>query len=410
MAKFLFEAKNIAGKEMRVEVEAGNEAEARVKIRAQRLVPIRVVGPSAAGVPAAAPKKSLFSGGGGRVKAKDLQIFTRQLATLISSGIPILQAIDTLAQSTRSPALTTALKTIVIDISRGKRLADALGEHPKVFSRFFVNMVRAGEESGNLDAILSRLASYIEKSVKLQGKVLGAMIYPVVVLIIAGLVVTGLLVFVIPKFQAFFVSMKGELPALTKGVIAASDFFVSNWYIVLGIVVGTVYSIGAYYQSESGRKVCDAILIDVPLFGTLLQKSAVARFTRTLSTLLGSGVGIMEALDISAKTVGNSVVEAAIQRSRDSITAGKSLTVPLTKEKYIPKMVTQMIGVGEQTGNLDQMLGRIADFYEDEVDIAVGALTTIIEPLMMVMLGAIIAVLVVSMYLPIFNMAGSVGG
>lgn len=401
MAKFVFEAKAANGRDTRVEIEAGSEAEARVKLRAQKMVPIRVVSGAAAMV-----KKQ---GAGGHVKAKDLQIFTRQLATLIGSGIPILQAMDTLAQGSRSPALTSALKAIAIDISRGKRLADAMAEHPRTFSRFFVNMVRAGEESGNLDVILSRLAMYIEKAVKLQAKVKSAMLYPAVVLIVAILVISGLLAFVIPKFQSFFSSVQGELPPLTQMVITLSDGFVEYWYFIFGAIGLAIYGVITYYQTDAGRRTCDKILIDIPMFGDLLQKSAVARFTRTLSTLLSSGVGIMEALDISAKTVGNTVVETAIMRSRDSISEGKSLTVPLAKEKYIPKMVTQMIGVGEQTGNLDQMLSRVADFYEDEVDVAVGGLTTIIEPLLMVGLGIVIAVLVIAMYLPIFNMAGAMG-
>jgi type IV pilus assembly protein PilC len=404
MAKFNFEAKGANGKDLRGEIEAANEAEARVKLRAQRMVPLRIV-------PAVqtrqAPRNRGASGRG--VKSKDLQILTRQMATLLTSGIPILQAIDTLGQSARSPNLGIALKTVASDISKGKRFGDALAEHPKIFNRFYVNLVRAGEESGNLDQILNRLAAYIEKSVKLTGKVKGAMIYPAVIMAIALVVVGGLLFFVIPKFQALFEQFNGELPALTQYVVSMSESFIKYWYLYIGTVVGTIYGAIAYYNSDGGRKTCDAIFIDMPLIGDLITKSAVARFTRTLSTLLGSGVGIMEALDISAKTVGNYVIERAILRAKDSISEGKSLVVPLAKEKYIPQMVTQMIAVGEQTGTLDQMLGRIADFYEDEVDVAVGALTTVIEPLLMVFLGGIIAFIVIAMYLPIFNLAGTVG-
>lgn len=403
MARFVYEARNISGQNLKGEVEAANEAEARVKLRAQKLVPIRV------GLAQAktAPKGGFFLGGG--VSSKDMQIFTRQLSTLLGAGIPILQAIDTLGTGTRSPALTVALRVVGQEISRGKRLAEALAEHPRVFNRFFVNMVRAGEESGNLDTILQRLAAYIEKSVKLQNKVLGALIYPAVILVISFLVVIGLLVFVVPKLQSFFTQMQGELPTLTRLVIFMSDQFLNYWYIVIGGMCLSAYSLIAYYRTDQGRKTCDAVAIRMPLFGELIEKSSIAKFTRTLSVLLGSGVGIMEALEISARTVGNFVIEAAIFRARDSITEGKSLTVPLAKERHIPHMVVQMIGVGEQTGNLDQMLSRVADFYEDEVDVAVGALTTIIEPVMMVCLGAVIAVLVIAMYLPIFNMAGAIG-
>jgi len=404
MAKFSFEAKSTAGKDLRGEIEAGTEAEARVKLRAQRLVPVRVVLSGQGGMVKAAAKKTPT----GSVKAKDLQIFTRQLSTLLGSGIPILQSIDTLGQGQRATNLGTALRAISADVSRGKRLGDALAEHPRVFNRFYVNMIRAGEESGNLDQILQRLAIYIEKSVKIQSQVKGALAYPVVILCISGVIVAGLLGFVIPKFQTLFSSFGGELPALTRMVIGLSDGFIHYWWIIIGSIAVAVYGFMGYVKTDAGKKTLDSILIDVPLVGNLIQKSAIARFTRTLSTLLSSGVSIIEALDISSKTVGNFVIERAILRAKDAISEGKSLTVPLAKEKYIPQMVTQMIAVGEQTGTLDQMLSRIADFYEDEVDIAVAALTTVIEPLMMVGLGAVIAVLVIAMYLPIFSLAGQI--
>jgi type IV pilus assembly protein PilC len=320
-----------------------------------------------------------------------------------------MQAIDVLARGTRSPALNTALSGVVNSISQGRRLGDAMADHPKVFDRFYCNMVRAGEESGNLDQILNRLAMYIEKSVKIKGKVKGAMAYPAVIIVVAFIVVAALLVFVIPKFQELFKSSGGDLPALTKFVIKLSEIFQAYWWAGLFSMVGLVMYLKYHYETEPGRQQIDTFLIKLPLMGDLIQKSAIARLTRTLSTLLGSGVGIMEALDIGSKVVGNYVMELVIARARQAITEGKSLTVPLAKEKYMPDMVTQMIGVGEQTGNLDQMLSRIADFYEDEVDVAVGALTSVIEPMLMVFLGVIIAFLVVSMYLPIFNLADSAG-
>ncbi len=403
MAKFSFEARAANGKDMRGEIEASNEGEARVKLRAQRLVPTRV---SLSENRAAAAAKKFKSAA---IKPKDLQILTRQLATLLSSGIPILQSIDTLAQSARTPGITTALRMIASDISRGKRFGDSLAEHPKMFGKFYVNMVRAGEESGNLDQILQRLAVYIEKSVKITSKVKGALTYPAVIMTVAALVVAGLLIFIIPKFQALFQQLNSEMPALTVFVIGMSNALVKYWWMMaLGAFV-TGYSAKVYYETENGRRVFDTIFIDLPLFGNLIQKSAIAKFTRTLSTLLGSGVSIMESLDIAGNTVGNYVIERAIARAKDAITEGKSLTVPLAKEKYIPQMVTQMIAIGEQTGSLDQMLGKIADFYEDEVDVAVSSLTQLIEPIMMVVLGAIIAFIVIAMYLPIFNIAGAIG-
>jgi type IV pilus assembly protein PilC len=404
MAKYVFEAKAANGKDIRGEIDAVNEAEARVKLRAQRMIPVRVV--------ASQGQKAANNGGGffaAKVKPKDLQIMTRQLSTLLVSGIPILQALETLSEGGRSPALSGALRKVGASVSNGKKFGDSLGEHPLIFNRFYVNMVRAGEESGNIDQILSKLASYIEKSVKLTGKVKGALTYPAVILVIAMLVVSGLLIFIIPKFQALFASFGGELPALTKFVVQMSDILVHYWYIIFGTIGVLFFALKTYIATEDGKRMFDSIAIDLPLFGDLIQKSAVARFTGTLSILLNSGVGIMEAMDIASKTVGNYIIERAIIRARDAITEGKSLTVPLAKEKYIPHMVTQMIGVGEQTGTLDQMLGRIADFYEDEVDVAVSALTSIIEPIMMVVLGSIVAFIVIAMYLPIFGLAGQIG-
>lgn len=401
MAKFAFEAKGPGGRVFKGEMEAGSENEVRIKLRAQRMFPTKVnqAEKKVAGVKAI---------GGKSISHKDLQIFTRQLATLLGSGIPILQSIETLAQSARAPALNVALKEIIRDITQGKRFGDAMAEHPKIFDRFYVNMVRAGEESGNIDTILTRLAQYIEKSVKIQGKVKGALIYPAVIMVVAGVVVAALLIFVIPKFETLFKSGNQELPMITQMVVGMSKFFVSYWYLIFGAIGAAVFFAASYYRTPEGREQCDRIFIDIPYFGDLIQKSGVARFTRTLATLLGSGVSIMEALDIAAKTTGNSVIEQALVRARESLTEGKSLTVPLAKEKYIPQMVTQMIGVGEQTGNMDTMLNKVADFYEDEVDVAVGALTAILEPMLMVVLGGIIAFLVVAMYLPIFNLAGAV--
>ncbi|MDX9730392.1 MAG: type II secretion system F family protein [Bdellovibrionales bacterium] len=401
MSKFTFEAKDVRGRMFKGELEAASESEARIKLRAQKLMPVRV---NRVEQKVSMAKKV----GGRRVSAKELQIFTRQLATLLGSGIPILQSLEILSQSQKSAALSVAIKSMVSDINQGRRFGEAMAEHPFVFDRFYVNMVKAGEESGNIDAILNRLAQYIEKSVKIQGQIKGAMVYPAAILVVAGLVVAGLLVFVIPKFESVFASSGQELPGLTKMVVAMSKGFMSYWWMVLGGIMGLVFLIINYYRTEDGKRTIDGIVIDVPLMGDLIQKAAIARFTRTLATLLSSGVSIMEALEIASKVAGNTVIELALLRAREAISEGKSLTVPLMKEKYIPQMVTQMIGVGEQTGAIDQMLNKVADFYEDEVDVAVAALTSALEPMMMVVLGGIVAFLVVAMYLPIFNMAGSV--
>lgn len=405
MAKFTYQAKAAGGKDVTGEIEARSEAEARLKLRSQRLVPLKVV--SSEAKKAAGGTSRALAGKG--ISSKELQIFTRQLATLLGSGIPILQAIDALSGGSRNPVLNNALKMVSNDISRGQRFGDSLAAHPRIFDKFYVNMVRAGEESGNIDSILQRLASYIEKSVKIQGKVKGAMIYPTVIIFVAIGVVSGLMIFVIPKFEGLFAQNKGELPALTKIVVMISRFFISYWYLIFAGLAGAVVGIVSYYRTPAGKEQFDKLLIKAPLFGDLLQKAGVAKFSRTMSTLLGSGVGIMEALDIAGRVSGNFVIEQTITRAKESITEGKSLTIPFAKEKYIPQMVVQMIGVGEQTGSLDQMLGKIADFYEDEVDVAVGALTSVIEPLLMVVLGGIIAFIVIAMYLPIFNLASGMG-
>ncbi len=401
MPRYTFEARDGRGRVFKGELEAPSEGEARVKLRAQKLMPTRL---------AQAEQKvsALKKVGGKGVSPKELQIFTRQLSTLLGSGIPILQSLEVLSQSNRSPGMSIAMKAMINDINQGRRFGEAMAEHPLVFDRFYVNMVKAGEESGNIDAILNRLAIYIEKSVKLTSQVKGALVYPIAILVVAGAVVAGLLVFVIPKFETIFASSGQELPGLTQMVVTASKIFMSYWWAVIGGLGGSVFLLINYYRTSEGKKTIDAVLIDLPYMGDLIQKSAVARFTRTLATLLGSGVSIMEALEISSKVTGNHVIENALLRAREAISEGKSLTVPLAKEKYIPQMVTQMIGVGEQTGNIDQMLNKVADFYEDEVDVAVGALTSIMEPLLMVFLGGIVGVMVIAMYLPIFNMAGSV--
>lgn len=401
MPRYQFEARDTRGRVFKGELDAPNESEARVRLRAQKLMPMKV---------AQAEQKvsGLKKVGGKGVPLKELQVFTRQLSTLLGSGIPILQSLEVLSQSQRSPGMSIALKSMVNDINQGRRFGEAMAEHPLVFDRFYVNMVKAGEESGNIDQILNRLAVYIEKAAKVKSQIKGAMVYPIAILSVAFLVVAGLMIFVIPKFEAVFASSGQDLPGLTKIVVQMSKIFMSYWWAIIGGIAGSVFFLINYYRTDEGKKTIDTVVIDVPYVGDLIQKSAVARFTRTLSTLLASGVSIMEALEIASRVTGNVVIETALIRAREAISEGKSLTVPLAKEKYIPQMVTQMIGVGEQTGAIDQMLNKVADFYEDEVDVAVSALTSVMEPLMMVVLGGIIAFIVVAMYLPIFNMAGSV--
>jgi type IV pilus assembly protein PilC len=411
VAAFLFQAKTVDGKLVKGEVEASSESDARIKIRSQKLVLVKIM-PKTMGGGAGASR----SGGGkglsvgGSVKPKELQVFTRQFATLIGSGVPVVQSLEAMIGPGRSPVLNTTLKAILEEVSKGRRLAESMKEHPKAFDSMYVNLVHAGEEGGVLDTVLNRLAIYIEKSVKLRGKITGALFYPAAVLVVAFAIITGIMVFVIPSFVKMFQDSKMQLPWLTIKVVEASDFFVHRWYLILAVVVAIPILVRNYYATEDGRKTLDQLMMKLPLFGDLIRKGAVARFSRTLSTMLGAGVRIVEAIDIAAATTKNYVIEQVLISAKESIMRGKTLSEPLRASHDIPHMVSQMISVGEQTGSLDAMLDKVANFYEDEVETAAGALTSMIEPVMMIFLGGIIAVLVIAMYLPIFNMAGAAGG
>ncbi len=400
MPVYSFYAKESGGKTVKGEIDAVSVVEARVKLRAQRLTPTKVE-------PKGSGKKG-FSIGGGGVSQKDLQIFTRQFSTLITSGIAIVQALQMLESTIPSLPLREAVAQIRKEVETGKRFAEALKAHPKIFDSLYVNLVRAGEESGTLDSLLNRLSVYIEKSARITGKVKSAMFYPVAVLVISMLVVVGILVFVIPKFEDMFKSSGQELPGLTQMVVNASHFLFDYWYMVIGVAVGSVWGLLAFYKSPQGKKFFAVLFLRLPLIGTLIRKNGVARFTRTLATMLQSGIGIIESLDIAGSTIGNWVMESTVEKAKKVVLEGKSMTVAFAKDPNYPEMVVQMIAVGEQTGAMDSMLGKVADFYEEEVEQTVGAITSLIEPAMMVILGGIIAVLVVAMYLPIFNMAGGV--
>lgn len=408
MPIFEFQAKTDDGRVVRGELNAANESEARIRMRAQRLTPLRIDIKKGGGPAGLDMKKfQLF---GDSVTQKDLQVFTRQFAVLVGAGVPIVQSLEAMARGARSAGMSKVLGMVVNDVERGRRLAEALGARPTVFDRLYVNLVKAGEEGGVLETVLNRLAEYIETSVKLKAKVKSALFYPVAVIVVAILVIAFIMVFVVPKMSQMFTQSGQQLPALTQWVIDASNFFQHYWYIILATLIAVPMAIKMYYDTDDGRKVLDAVIIEVPVFGDLIKKSAIARFSRTLSTLLSSGVRIIDALEISSGTTGNWMIEKALLETRDAVSRGKTLAEPLTKIPYFPNMVTQMISIGEQTGNIDQMLSKVADFYEDEVENATEAMTSLLEPLLMVVLGAIIAVIVVAMYLPIFNMANTVSG
>jgi len=408
MARYSYTARNTAGQNLSGEIEAANENEARVRLRAQQLIPLRIAR-GGGGRPAA--KKS--SGGGlfaPKVNSKDLQIFTRQFATLINAGIPVVDALKILSEGLRPGLLRDASAKVKSSIENGKRLADSMAGTQGVFDKLYVNMIQAGEEAGILDSILNRLAIYMEKSEKIKGQVKGAMVYPAVILIVAGIVITGILVFIIPKFTEFYSSAGKEPPALTQMVVALSHSLVQKWYIYIGSVIAIPYAIAYYLDTPEGRTNFDTVVLKIPVVGEVALKSSIARLSRTLSTLLSSGVGLIDAIDIAARTSGNTVIEGVLIKSKESVVQGRSFSAPLAKEKVIPEMVVQMIAIGEQSGTMDVMLGKIADFYEDEVETAVKAMTSLIEPLMMVFLGGVIAILVIAMYLPIFSMGDIVGG
>jgi len=342
---------------------------------------------------------------GGRVKDKDIVIFTRQFSTMIDAGLPLVQGLDILSEQVENKTLAKNLTVIKADVESGSTYADALRKHPKIFSDLYVNMVAAGEAGGILDTILNRLAAYIEKAMKLKKKVKGALIYPAVVSSIAVLVIAVIMIFVVPTFSKMFSNLGGTLPLPTRLVLGMSHFIAGiGGLIVAGVIVGVIVSIVQIRNTEKGRKVTDTILLKLPIFGILLRKVAVAKFTRTLGTLISSGVPILDGLEITAKTAGNKVIEYAIMVVRQGVSEGKTLEEPLTKTKVFPPMVTHMIAVGESTGALDAMMSKIADFYDDEVDNAVANLTAMMEPMLMVFLGGAVGFIVVAMYLPIFKL------
>ncbi len=403
MPDYIWTGVNRKGKKKKGEMEAESENFVRLTLRRQGIEPTKIK-----------PKpKDLFENVKflqPKVTEKDIVVMTRQFATMIDAGLPLVQCLEILFSQQDNKTFKRILKNIKEDVEEGSTFADALKQHPDAFDDLFVNLVAAGEIGGILDIILNRLAAYIEKAAKLKKKVKGAMTYPIVVMVIAVLVVAVILIFVIPVFQAMFADFGKALPVPTQIVVAMSDFL-KNYilYIIVGFVL-FVFAFRRFYKTDKGRALVDKVVLKVPVFGMLLRKVAVAKFTRTLGTMISSGVPILDSLDIVAATAGNMTIEEAIRETRRSISEGRTIAEPLAESDVFPSMVVQMISVGEATGALDTMLSKIADFYDDEVDSAVDALTAMLEPFMMVFLGITIGGLVVSMYLPIFQMAGAMGG
>jgi len=349
---------------------------------------------------------------GSGVSTRDLAIFTRQFATMINAGLPLVQCLDILSKQTEKEDFRAVIAQTMRDVEAGTTLAEALAkkENNKVFDELFVNMVEAGEAGGILDDILQRLATFIEKAEALKRKIQGAMVYPAVVMTVACLATAFMLIFIIPTFARMFTAFGGDLPLPTKIVMGLSSFLRSYWWVMLGGIVGTIVMIRRYYTTEQGHMQIDKLLLRVPVLGDVIRKGAVARFTRTLGTLISSGVPILTGLEITARTAGNRVVQEAIMAARASIREGETISAPLKQSNVFPPMVVQMISVGEETGALDDMLTRIADFYDSEVDTAVDALTSLIEPVMIVFMGAVVGGMVIAMYLPMFKLINVVAG
>ncbi len=397
MASFTYTARSFSGDLRTATLEASSRDDVVAQLRRQRLSVVKIDEATAAKKPRR-----------GHIKMRDVVIFTRQFSTMINAGLPLVQALTILAEQSQNKVLADITRKVVFDVESGNTVADAMTKHPQAFSPLYVNMVAAGEAGGILDTILMRLATFMEKNDALVRKVKGAMIYPSVIMSVAGIAVTVLLIFVIPVFENLFSSAGLALPLPTRIVMGASRFLKGYWYIIIGIVVAAWFAYKRYAATSDGRLKIDRVLLQVPVLGDVLRKSAVSRFTRTLGTLVSSGVSILDGLEITARTAGNRVVQDAIMESRSSIAGGDTIAAPLKKSGVFPPMVISMISVGEQTGGLDEMLSKIADFYDDEVDAAVGNLLSLLEPLMIVFLGVVVGGMVVSMYLPIFDMINAV--
>ncbi|MGZ3724740.1 MAG: type II secretion system F family protein [Pseudobdellovibrio sp.] len=408
MATYIYQARAISGKVMTGRIDARDEPDAKIKLRAKQLIPLKLTLTGNEKVNRSEIEEALFKFMAPKIKTKELKLFTRQFSTLINSGINIADALRILSEGSISHILKEALLQIRSSIEVGKRLSDSMAMHDRVFDSLYCNLIRAGEEAGIIDTILQRLAIYIEKNDRIRGQVKSALVMPAVICFVALLVIGGIMLFIIPKFKEIYEGSGKKLPALTELILSISDAIRSKWYVVTLFMGGVVGSFGYYTNTTVGKQNLDTFMIRAPVIGEVVQKSAVARMTRTLSTLLSSGIGLLEAIDIAAKTSGNYVIEKALNECKESVTAGKPFHVPLSRQKDLPMLVGQMVGIGEQSGSLDAMLSKVADFYEEEVENAVKAMTQLIEPLLMVGLGGVIAVIMIAMYLPVFSMGDAI--
>ncbi len=402
MATFVWKGRTLAGESQAGEIEVGRQEEALELLRKRKILVTSLRAKGGFKLPS--------FGGGVKVSTKDLAIFTRQFATMISAGLPLVQCLDILAKQSSKPSFGRVIGEVTREVESGSTLADALGRHKSVFDDLFRNMVAAGEAGGVLDEILMRLATYIEKADALKRKVQSAMVYPMVVLTVALGATSFMLIFIIPTFAKMFSDFGGELPLPTKIVLGLSNALKMLWWVILLAFVAAGFAFQRYYATDNGRRTVDGLMLRIPALGDVLMKGAVARFTRTLGTLIASGVPILAGLEITARTAGNKIIAEAIMTARASIREGETVAAPLKASGVFPPMVVQMISVGEQTGALDEMLTKIAVFYEAEVDTAVDTMTSIIEPVMIVVMGGIVGGMVVAMYLPMFKLISVVAG
>jgi type IV pilus assembly protein PilC len=403
MPSFSYSAINSQGSTLAGEIQATDIAAARDALRGQGLLAQFVE--ERRGAASEASGKTGMLGRVKKPKPKSLQVFSRQFATMIEAGLSVVSALVILEAQTEDESLTAIIVKVREDVEGGALLSEALADHPEAFNRLYVSMVEAGEAAGVLDVVLDRVASQIEKEEKIKRRVKGAMIYPVVVLCFASLVLTGMLLFLVPIFEKIFTSLGGELPTLTQGVVKASDTLRSYWFIIFPVMGLGVWSFFRWKKTDAGRQAWDRFKLRMPMsIGTVVNKVAMARWSRTLSTLVASGVDIVKALEITSQTAGNWVVEEETMKMRIRVQEGATIAQPLIDAEVFPPMVAQMVKIGEETGELEKMLGKVADFYEDEVDAAITALTSIIEPIMMIGVGLMVGVIIISMYLPMFKM------
>lgn len=395
MATFFYRAKNYEGKSIQGELEGDTKEQVQARLREKGFFVTHIEKKKQA------INLNIFKAG---VNSKDVSIFAQMFAVMMGSGVPLVRCLSILQGQTENAAFAKIISAVRSDVEGGATLSSALGKHPRVFDTLFVNLVRAGEAGGILDGILQRLATYLENSEALKSKVKGALTYPVVILAIAGLVVLALIMFVLPQFKSIFESMNVELPFITKFLLQLSDMLVMYWFIIVPCIFVVPWAITEFFRTEKGSRIYDVNILRMPAIGTMMRKMAVARFTRTLGTMISSGVPILQALEVTAATAGNSVIKDAVDSTRNSIREGESIADPLKASDVFPPMVVQMIAVGEETGELDKMLMKIADFYEVEVDNAVKGLTSIIEPIVIVIMGLIIGGIVLAVFMPMLTL------